>query len=221
MAEKPIIIAENVELGYGEEPSLLSGVNFKLFPNEFVGITGPNGAGKTTFIRALLGLISPRSGSIRYFSKEGRAVKEISIGYMPQQNQLDREFPISVEEVVLSGLFERKTLRATSEMRTLAKEALEAVGMTKFANRAIGHLSGGQLQRVLLARAFVSKPMLLVLDEPSTYVDREFEAYMLSLLPSLQKESAILMVSHNEVHLRALASRVYHIDHTFILNSES
>lgn len=221
MAEKPIIIAENVELGYGEEPSLLSGVNFKLFPNEFVGITGPNGAGKTTFIRALLGLISPRSGSIRYFSKEGRAVKEISIGYMPQQNQLDREFPISVEEVVLSGLFGRKTLRATSEMRALAKEALEAVGMTKFANRAIGHLSGGQLQRVLLARAFVSKPMLLVLDEPSTYVDREFEASMLSLLPSLQKESAIVMVSHNEVHLRALASRVYHIDHTFILNSES
>lgn len=221
MAEKPIIIAENVELGYGEEPSLLSGVNFKLFPNEFVGITGPNGAGKTTFIRALLGLISPRSGSIRYFSKEGRAVKEISIGYMPQQNQLDREFPISVEEVVLSGLFGRKTLRATSEMRALAKEALEAVGMTKFANRAIGHLSGGQLQRVLLARAFVSKPMLLVLDEPSTYVDQEFEASMLSLLPSLQKESAIVMVSHNEVHLRALASRVYHIDHTFILNSES
>lgn len=221
MAEKPIIIAENVELGYGEEPSLLSGVNFKLFPNEFVGITGPNGAGKTTFIRALLGLISPRSGSIRYFSTEGRAVKEISIGYMPQQNQLDREFPISVEEVVLSGLFGRKTLRATSEMRALAKEALEAVGMTKFANRAIGHLSGGQLQRVLLARAFVSKPMLLVLDEPSTYVDREFEASMLSLLPSLQKESAIVMVSHNEVHLRALASRVYHIDHTFILNSES
>lgn len=221
MAERPIIIAENVELGYGEEPSLLSGVNFKLFPNEFVGITGPNGAGKTTFIRALLGLISPRSGSIRYFSKEGRAVKEISIDYMPQQNQLDREFPISVEEVVLSGLFGRKTLRATSEMRALAKEALEAVGMTKFANRAIGHLSGGQLQRVLLARAFVSKPMLLVLDEPSTYVDREFEASMLSLLPSLQKESAIVMVSHNEVHLRALASRVYHIDHTFILNSES
>lgn len=221
MAEKPIIIAENVELGYGEEPSLLSGVNFKLFPNEFVGITGPNGAGKTTFIRALLGLISPRSGSIRYFSTEGRAVKEISIGYMPQQNQLDREFPISVEELVLSGLFGRKTLRATSEMRALAKEALEAVGMTKFANRAIGHLSGGQLQRVLLARAFVSKPMLLVLDEPSTYVDREFEASMLSLLPSLQKESAIVMVSHNEVHLRALASRVYHIDHTFILNSES
>ena len=217
MAEKPIIIAENVELGYGEEPSLLSGVNFKLFPNEFVGITGPNGAGKTTFIRALLGLISPRSGSIQYFSKEGRAVKEISIGYMPQQNQLDREFPISVEEVVLSGLFGRKTLRATREMRALAKEALEAVGMTKFANRAIGHLSGGQLQRVLLARAFVSKPMLLVLDEPSTYVDREFEASMLSLLPSLQKESAIVMVSHNEVHLRALASRVYHIDHTFIL----
>lgn len=217
MAEKPIIIAENVELGYGEEPSLLSGVNFKLFPNEFVGITGPNGAGKTTFIRALLGLISPRSGSIQYFSKEGRPVKEISIGYMPQQNQLDREFPISVEEVVLSGLFGRKTLRATSEMRALAKEALEAVGMTKFANRAIGHLSGGQLQRVLLARAFVSKPMLLVLDEPSTYVDREFEASMLSLLPSLQKESAIVMVSHNEVHLRALASRVYHIDHTFIL----
>lgn len=216
-----MIIAENVELGYGEEPSLLSGVNFRLFPNEFVGITGPNGAGKTTFIRALLGLTSPRSGSIRYFSKEGRPVKEISVGYMPQQNQLDREFPISVEEVVLSGLFGRKTLRATSEMRALAKEALEAVGMTKFANRAIGHLSGGQLQRVLLARAFVSKPMLLVLDEPSTYVDQEFEASMLSLLPSLQKESAIVMVSHNEVHLRALASRVYHIDHTFILNSES
>ena len=87
--------------------------------------------------------------------------------------------------------------------------------MTKYATRAIGHLSGGQLQRVLLARAFVSRPMLLVLDEPSTYVDRDFETSMLSLLPQLQKESAIVMVSHNEVHLRALASRIYHIDHTF------
>lgn len=217
MEAKPIIIAEDLELGYGKEPSLLLGVNFKLYPNEFVGITGPNGAGKTTFIRALLGLIAPRNGSIRYFSREGMPLKEITIGYMPQQNQLDREFPISVEEVVLSGLFGRKTLRATSEMRALAKEALGSVGMTKYATRAIGHLSGGQLQRVLLARAFVSRPMLLVLDEPSTYVDRDFETSMLSLLPQLQKESAIVMVSHNEVHLRALASRIYHIDHSFIV----
>lgn len=211
----PILVATDVELGYDEEPSILSGVNFKLYPREFVGIIGPNGAGKTTFIRSLLGLITPRHGEIRYFSPEGNPLPSITVGYMPQQNHLDKAFPISVSEVVVSGLFGPSTRRATKEMKAKAEDALETVGMLPFARRPIGHLSGGQLQRVLLARAFVSEPMLLVLDEPSTFVDRTFEETMLVLLPELQSKSAIVMVSHNEAHLRQLASRLFQVDHTF------
>lgn len=210
---KPILVATDVALGYDDEPSILSGINFQIYPEEFVGIIGPNGTGKTTFIRSLLGLIKPRAGEIKYFSPQGEPLPALTVGYMPQQNQLDKAFPISVAEVVLSGLFGPNTRRATKEMKQMAEEALRTVGMWEYANRAIGHLSGGQLQRVLLARAFVSEPMLLVLDEPSTFVDRAFEEALLSLLPTLQKRSAIVMVSHNEAHLRQLSSRLFLVDH--------
>lgn len=213
----PILIAKGLELGYDNEPSILRDLDFELFPNDFIGLTGPNGAGKTTFVRALLGLITPRKGKISYFTPSGQQVDELNIGYMPQQNRLDPAFPISVEEVVVSGLLNHKMLHPTKELKDKALEALELVGMSEVARRPIGALSGGQLQRVLLARAIVSKPSVLILDEPTTYVDRTFEETLHHLLPTLQQETALIMVSHNLEHLKDLSTRIYHIDHSFTL----
>lgn len=212
----PILIARGLELGYEDEPSILTDLNFELFPHDFIGLSGPNGAGKTTFVRALLGLITPRSGSITYYTPEGRQIEELNIGYMPQQNRLDKAFPISVEEVVVSGLFNHKMLRSTKEQKTKARNALRQVGMLEIAKRPLGALSGGQLQRVLLARAIVSEPSILILDEPTTYVDRSFEEVLHQMLPTLQQHTALIMVSHNLEHLRELSTRLYHIDHEFI-----
>lgn len=212
----PILIARGLELGYEDEPSILTDLNFELFPHDFIGLSGPNGAGKTTFVRALLGLITPRSGGITYYTPEGQQIEELNIGYMPQQNRLDKAFPISVEEVVVSGLFNHKMLRSTKEQKAKAHNALRQVGMLEIAKRPLGVLSGGQLQRVLLARAIVSEPSILILDEPTTYVDRSFEEVLHQMLPTLQQHTALIMVSHNLEHLRELSTRLYHIDHEFI-----
>lgn len=211
----PILITRGLELGYDDEPSILTDLDFELYSNDFIGLSGPNGAGKTTFVRALLGLITPRSGTISYYTPEGEEVEQLNIGYMPQQNLLDKAFPISVEEVVVSGLFRHKMLRPTKEQKGKAHEALQQVGMLEVARRPIGALSGGQLQRVLLARAIVSAPTILILDEPTTYVDRHFEETLHQLLPTLQQQTALIMVSHNLEQLKELSTRLYHVDHAF------
>ncbi|MDO5017524.1 MAG: ATP-binding cassette domain-containing protein [Porphyromonas sp.] len=213
----PILTATDLELGYDNEPSILSHLNFEIYPQDFIGITGPNGAGKTTFIRSLLGLIRPRSGEIRFFDREGKEVRGIDIGYMPQQNNIDRAFPIDVASVVAGGLFEKGTKQIGTADRQRVTQALESVGMASLRHRAIGTLSGGQLQRVLLARAMVGQPALLILDEPTTYVDRTFEETLQTLLPQLQQHSAIIMVAHNLQQLRQLSTKVYHIDRSFDL----
>ncbi len=216
MNPHPILMAEGLDLGYDDEPSLLKSISFSISPNDFVGISGPNGAGKTTFVRALLGQIPPRAGRITYYSPSGNPIPKLNIGYMPQQNVLDKSFPISVEEVVRSGLYVAKDRLTHKETRSKIEQALRAVALSDYQGRPIGKLSGGQLQRVLLARAIVSSPDLLVLDEPATFVDRVFENALCGLLPVLQRHSAIIMVSHNLPQLRQLATRIVHIDHSLI-----
>ena len=209
----PILVADSLELGYDEEPSVLSDISFTLYRHDFVGISGPNGAGKTTFVRALLGLLKPRAGKVTYLSATGEEVPRLNVGYMPQQNVLDRTFPIAVSEVVRSGLYGSAQKLGGKKNDELVHQALEQVGLQDFSSRLIGKLSGGQLQRVLLARALVSAPEWLVLDEPTTFVDRSFEDSLNRLLPQLQQHSTIVMVSHNLPQLRALASRIIHVNH--------
>lgn len=212
MSGHPLLIAKDLELGYDDEQSILTDLNFEIYPKDFIGLSGPNGTGKTTLVKAFLGLLPPRKGSITYYDQYGKATDGIDIGYMPQQNILDKAFPISVEEVVVSGLFSKKSLRPTREQLDKATDTLRSVGMLEVAKRPIGALSGGQLQRVLLARAIVSEPTLLILDEPTTYVDQTFEETLHNLLPALHSHTAIVMVSHNLEHLRHLSTRLYHID---------
>lgn len=191
---KPIIQIEHVSAEYNGK-QVLKDINLTVYQDDYLGIIGPNGGGKTTLMRLILGLKKPTKGSI-HFCSEG---KEISMGYLPQYNDLDKQFPISVYEVVLSGLSKSKSLftRYTKLHHQQVAETLERMQISDLKDRHIGALSGGQLQRVLLARAIVSKPDVVILDEPNTYIDRRFQKQMYEMLEQINKECAIIIVSHD------------------------
>lgn len=178
--------------------TVLSDVNLAVYERDFLGVIGPNGGGKTTLIKCILGLHRPESGQIRFY-KEGREVSEINMGYLPQYNSIDRKFPISVYEVVLSGLSKQKSLftRYTDGQHEQVRRIIVRMGLEGMERRAIGSLSGGQLQRALLGRALVSNPEVVILDEPNTYIDKRYEAKLYSLLEEINKERAIILVSHD------------------------
>ncbi len=193
----PIIKIEHLFAGY-DEKQVLNDINLTVYADDYLGIIGPNGGGKTTLMRLILGLKKPSNGIIRYF-KDGKEVKEITMGYLPQYNALDRQFPISVYEVVLSGLSKSKGLfsRYTQEHHQQVLDTLERMQLLDLKDSHIGALSGGQLQRVLLARAIVSKPDVVILDEPNTYIDRRFQKQMYEMLEQINKDCAIIIVSHD------------------------
>ncbi|MCU4163163.1 metal ABC transporter ATP-binding protein [Carboxylicivirga caseinilyticus] len=181
---------KNISAGY-DDKTILQGVNLQVNPKDFVGIIGPNGGGKTTLLKVLLELLPPF---------DGKVIKQtgLRIGYLPQINSIDKKFPISVKEVILSGQLS-KSLWNKKHEKTSNKvdELLKFVGLEKYKHSAIGDLSGGQMQRVFLCRALISNPHLLILDEPNTYVDKTFEANLYNLLGDLNKDMAILLVSHD------------------------
>ena len=193
----PIIKIEHLAAGY-EDKQVLQDVNLTVYKDDYLGIIGPNGGGKTTLMRLILGLKKPQDGSIKYY-KDGKEAKEITMGYLPQYNALDKQFPISVYEVVLSGLSKTKRIfaRYSKAQHQQVKDTLKRMQLEDLKDRHIGALSGGQLQRVLLARAIVSKPDVVILDEPNTYIDRRFQKQMYEMLEQINQECAIIIVSHD------------------------
>jgi len=184
---------ESVSAGY-DGKVVLNDISFVVEPDDFIGIIGPNGGGKTTLLRVILGLLRPYSGRLDFSN-----LKKNEIGYLPQVAQGDTLFPVTVEDVVLSGLMidKRLTGRMTRDDRRRAARVMEELGLVPFAGSALNELSGGQLQRVYLARAIIGSPRLLLLDEPATYVDPSFEADFYEKLRILNNKMAIMMVSHD------------------------
>lgn len=204
---KPLIQISHLSAGY-DDRIVLRDVNLTVCEQDFLGIIGPNGSGKTTLIKCMLGLLKPVEGSITFTSCRTQAgSSRPTIGYLPQYSSIDRKFPISVQEVVLSGLSSQKplTARFSQEQQEKARDVLCRMGLEEVARRPIGSLSGGQLQRVLLGRAIVSDPEVLILDEPNTYIDKHFEARLYELLDEINRRCAIVLVSHdiNAVHEHA------------------
>ena len=198
MKEAPLIEIKGLNVGY-EDRIVLHNVDLNVYERDFLGIIGPNGGGKTTLMRCVLGLLKPRSGQIIFHPRRPRTMGQgLSIGYLPQYTSIDRKFPIRVEEVILSGLASQKRAMAryTAEDRRLARQVAERMGLSGLEDRPIGALSGGQLQRTLLGRAVISDPEVVILDEPSTYLDRHFEAQLYQLLTELNQRCAIILVSH-------------------------
>ncbi|WP_294612871.1 metal ABC transporter ATP-binding protein [uncultured Bacteroides sp.] len=196
----PLIEIKNLSAGY-DHRTVLRNVNLTVYDRDFLGIIGPNGGGKTTLIKCILGLLKPTAGEILYSDKQSLTTNRSSLkmGYLPQYNSIDRKFPITVEEVILSGLSSQKSLisRFTGAHREKARQVIARMGLEGLEERAIGALSGGQLQRALLGRAIISDPELVVLDEPSTYIDKRFEARLYELLAEINHDCAIILVSHD------------------------
>lgn len=191
----PILRLEDAQLGYADT-LVLSHFDWEIERGERWAVTGPNGCGKTTLMRTLLGLIPLRGGSLLRFDCEGKVTSTLVASYLPQINQIDRHFPIRVWEVIDSGL--PNTTRSAMERKTEIERLAGAVGIRELLESAIGRLSGGQLQRALLARALASQPELLILDEPLSFLDRaykqSFEALLEALVP---EETTMLMVTHD------------------------
>lgn len=188
MADK-LIKLTGVTAGYDGQ-AVVRDINLDIVSDDFVGMIGPNGGGKSTVLKTILGIIRPLSGTIE-------RAPGLRIGYLPQVVDVDRHFPISVLDVVLSGQHGRGRLRPSRSDRANAMELLDYVGLAARAGDLIGELSGGQRQRVLLCRAIVGRPQLLVLDEPVTYMDKTAETDLYKLLPDLNRRMAIVLVSHD------------------------
>lgn len=192
-----LIEVKNLSFSY-ESCLILENLSLSIKRGEFIGIFGPNGGGKTTFFKLLMGFLRPKTGVIEILGKDPK-MSRTHIGYVPQAASFDRQFPITVLEVVLMGcLFEISPLGFFKpKSKKKAKEALTLVGMAERENQAFGTLSGGQAQRVLIARALVSNPEILLLDEPTASIDQEAEQLIYSLLDNLKESMTILMVTHD------------------------
>lgn len=196
-----LISVSNIVFGYTDSPTL-NDVSFEIQSGEFVGITGPNGASKSTMLRVMLGLLKPWEGTI-YISEKNDKGKRLSIGYVPQQiASFNVGFPSTVLELVQSGRFAKgKWFKKLNQQDEEAVEkALKMVEMWSFRHQKIGSLSGGQKQKIIIARVLASEPDLLVLDEPTTGMDAESRKGFYEFMYHQVKKHhrAVVMVTHEQ-----------------------
>jgi zinc transport system ATP-binding protein len=185
------VVLEDVDLTVGER--------------ELLAVLGPNGSGKTTLLHVILGLLEPDRGSVRVLGRAPRQTRG-RVGYVPQHTAFDRDFPIRVRDVVRMGRIALGGSRRADDER--AQALLERMGVAALAQRPIGALSGGELQRVLIARALVSDPELLLLDEPASHLDERMESSLWELIDELSRERSVVLVSHD---IGAVSERVRRI----------
>lgn len=196
MSEK-ILEVDSVKAGYNGKV-VIRDVDLEIYEDDFIGVVGPNGGGKTTLLRVILGTLKPMKGKVKYYSVQEKGnIKRI--GYLPQLNMIDRKFPISAMEVVLSGMMSKNGFlkKYSRRDKELASQMMDKMGIANLKDKTIGELSGGQMQRVFLCRAIISSPKLLILDEPNTFVDNKFEGELYEHLRELNKTMAIILVSHD------------------------
>jgi zinc transport system ATP-binding protein len=186
---------QSLSAGY-DRGNVLENVNLKVHDGDFIGVIGPNGGGKTTLLKIILGLLTPVSGSVVFNEK---ILRKSRIGYLPQMSAGDNTFPVTVNDVVLSGLMIHKgpLARMSRSDREKARIVIDEMGLTGLEKATLSELSGGQLQRVFLSRAVIGEPRVLLLDEPDNFVDATFENDFYTKLHDLNRRMAIMMVSHD------------------------
>ena len=210
-----LIEVKDLKIGY-EGHIVLDKVNFNIEDGEFVIVVGSNGAGKTTLIKALLGLIKPLNGSITF-----NGLKQNFIGYMPQETKVDSNFPASVYEIVLSGTL-NKTLFYSKKEKELALKNLKLLGIDNIKDKSFQELSGGQRQKVLLARSLCSTDKLLILDEPSNNLDSDSKKELYKIITELNKKHniTIIMITHDLDHGNLIGNKIISVtDGTVISES--
>ena len=218
-ANQPIVELEDVRVDYPGGVQAIDQINLQIFEKDIIGLIGPNGAGKSTLLGVILGLIKPSEGSVNLF---GEAIKPKNlrlVGYVPQKAQLtDSNFPATVDETVLLGRIPGAGLfhRLGKEDHVKAEEAMRILGIEDLRERRIGQLSGGQSQRVFIAKAIIDRPRLLILDEPTTGVDAQSKSEFYDTLSHLNQEFGItiLLSSHDIGIVTKLASKIACINRT-------
>ncbi|GAB4329374.1 MAG: ABC transporter ATP-binding protein [Calditrichia bacterium] len=195
---QPFVKVENLCVCFGDHLALQD-VTLQLDKGDFLAVVGPNGAGKSTFLKVLLGLVRPSKGIVKIMGVDPEEVDPGLIGYVPQVKTMDRTFPSLSLELVMTGLNSRWPWRMKKEQKEKALAALKLVGAAHLAERSISKLSGGELQRVCLARSIVREPQLIMLDEPATGIDAVGEADLYLQLERYQKktDATIIMITHD------------------------
>jgi zinc transport system ATP-binding protein len=220
-----LVKIDSLSASYGNT-LVLEDINFSVNENDFIGVIGPNGGGKTTLLKVILGLLKPVSGKILY---NNDLLNSKSIGYLPQISTGDSNYPVTVKDIILSGLMIRKGFASRMSLsdKNKAQLVIEELGLSEMADSTINELSGGQMQRVFLGRAIIGDPRLLILDEPGNFVDSNFESDFYEKLRSLNKRMAILMVSHDvgtiSAHIKSFACvnrRLHYHDSKEISNED-
>lgn len=212
----PVVELRNVTFAYGAVPAV-EHIDLVVSQGEFLGIVGPNAGGKSTLLKLILGLIEPQSGRIRVLGRRPRDARR-QVGYVPQHPSFNPEFPITVEQAVLMGRLGTGRMLGgyTRADRALTRRALAEVEAEAISDRLIATLSGGQLQRVLLARALVSEPRMLILDEPTANIDQRLESDIFDLLKELNLRMTILVVSHDVAFISSYVRRVACLSRTLV-----
>jgi zinc transport system ATP-binding protein len=212
----PVIEIKNLEFRY-DKTQILQHIDLSVSKGAFVGIFGPNGGGKTTFLKLLMGFLRPSQGEILLFGSQPKSQRK-KIGYVPQIARFDRQFPISVLEVVLMGCLSKASWwgGCPPHLKHKAKEKLALVGLPDKHNVPFGTLSGGQAQRALIARAIVNDPELLLLDEPTASIDPDAETLIFQLLMQLKETMTILMVTHDLQGIINKADRLLCVNHRIV-----
>lgn len=220
-APNPVIEIKDLDVYY-DDKLVLEDVNMNLEDGAFLGIIGPNGGGKTTLIKTILGLKRPRKGNIRLFGNPIDHAKKI-IGYVPQSFEIDKNFPITVYETVrLSFLpsHHRVFFRFPSHAHTKTMSILKRLDLFELKDNLLSELSGGQFQKVLIARALATDPKILLLDEPTAHVDQRSREDIYKLLKDLKDELTIILVTHDSLAVSSYVSSLACLDRTLIYHGD-
>ena len=217
---KTIVKADEVCFSYNKQSSVLSDVNFEIFENDYIGLIGPNGGGKSTLLKLIIGLLKPDSGTVNTFDSTFNSARNM-IGYVPQHSHFDLEFPISGWDVVRSGFLGKKRLGASfsKDETEKAKSVLNDLELFHLKDRAIGELSGGQRQKMMIARALVRDPKLLLLDEPTSSVDEKSGHNLYEILGELNNRMAIITVSHDTDMVSRHVKRIFCLNRKIVCDS--
>ncbi len=208
MSDVPAIALRELSFSY-DGSSILEGINLEVSAGEFLGIVGPNAGGKSTLLKIILGLLQPTSGQVRVLGRTPVEARR-QIGYVPQYPEFRRDFPITVEDMVLMGRLGGASLLGgyRQQDRDVANQAMAQTEILPLAKRHIETLSGGQLQRALVARALACQPQILLLDEPTANIDLRMESDIFDLLQQLKESITIIVVSHDVGFISNYVGRV-------------
>ncbi|QWB99476.1 ABC transporter ATP-binding protein [Mycoplasmatota bacterium] len=219
---RPLKIELNeISVNYGKIHALKN-LNLTINEGDYIGIVGPNGGGKSTMMKSILGLIKPSKGKITYC---GTSLKksDIRMGYVPQISDINRMFPITVEEVVLSGRMSKEIrpfFKYSEEDKKAVEEVLDTVGLKKLKNRQINELSGGEFQKMIIARALTLKPDILLLDEPTAMVDVMSQRQIFSLIKKLSKDITIVLITHHVQMISKNVKKLIYLDRNIIAEGD-